>query len=308
MRTASLFLLAALVSATQASTGARAAESAVCGPLPYREAGDDRFSGPRAIPDEKATVGPQFTYPFAWDLARPAFVASAIAEALETGMSAKDAAAKFGAPMSLSEYMLFAAKQFEAAPPPPADGADIRVRLAASRPETFHRIYLLSKESFDGAAALLREEAGAAERDGLIAKTTSAWRRAYVLIAAAQANDKRIELLDTGLDDEAALAIEAVACIADAIAAAAADAPGAAAAARAAAARWPERPAVNVRKLPKAAREPFFAMEDAGDEIEAAFKEMEGGPISDANFRTLAKAYATFAEAAREFHENRKSE
>ncbi|MEQ9121703.1 MAG: NAD(+) synthase [Alphaproteobacteria bacterium] len=194
-------IMLGLALAAPAAAGAQSAyETAdaalVCGFLPYRSDGADRFAGPRAAPESAATIGPQATYPLAWDLARPSFLAAEIADALLAGQSAEAVRATQGAALSLGEYMLHAAADLAAEPSAPATD-DMRLRLAAERPRTFHRLYVRAKA--DHEAVVAHVTPGAAPAQPLSA-LSAAWRPAYALLAKAQADDKRIELLATGLD------------------------------------------------------------------------------------------------------------
>lgn len=306
-RIGALFAVAATavilgVSANAASDGAQPGyaaqnETALCGFLPYRPADGDRFAEPRQLPADKATIGVQATYSFAWDLARPSFMAAEVAEDLINGASVEQVRKLHGAALSLGEYMLFAAKEFETAPTPdPRAADDIRVALAAERPQTFHNIYVAAKHDYE---AIVAEIGAGAEDDAGLKEIALAWRPAYALVAKAHADDKRIELLDTNLDADAIAEKEAVACLAHAVALAAG--PGASegpASAKAATARWTERPPVDARSLGRAVRGAFFDHEDAGDDLTAAINALPDGPVDLASMRAVASAYAEFVTTA----------
>lgn len=296
-----LGLALAAPGAAGAQSAYEAADAALaCGFLPYRSDGADRFAGPRAAPESAATVGPQATYPLAWDLARPSFLAAEIADALLAGQSPEAVRATQGAALSLGEYMLHAAADLAAEPSAP-ETDDMRLRLAAERPRTFHRLYVRAKA--DHEAVVAHVTPGAAPAQPLSA-LSAAWRPAYALLAKAQADDKRIELLATGLDAAAVAEKEAVACLAHAVRLAfAADADGGMALARASAARWGVRPPVDARALPRAARAPFFDHEDAGDALAQRIAALPDGAPDRAALKDLAKAYADFVETARSLHD-----
>ncbi|MGZ0190172.1 MAG: hypothetical protein ACKVH0_19590 [Alphaproteobacteria bacterium] len=286
-------LLLALMPNAQAATVA--ASDAVCGFLPYRALGPDQFSTPRAVTG-KAKIGPQAAYPFAWDLARPTFLSAEVAEDLLAGKTTDAVREIHGTGLSLSEYMLQAANKFEV-PPEPVATSDVRVVLAAERPANFHKIYMHSKEAFD-AVVLMLEPSATDDKAGL-QKIADAWRPAYAMVAKAQADDKRIELLSTNLETDGVAEKEAVACLAHAVVTAAGVSETAAEKAKAAAARWQNRPEVNARSLPKTARTEFFEYEDSGDAVAAAINALPSGPVSTDAFRTIAKSYATYVAAAK---------
>lgn len=306
-----LILAAALLSAAafafdnpaQAADGgayARQNADAVCGFLPYRPAGDGRFDEPRRQPEAAAKIGPQTTYPFAWDLARPGFLAAEVAEDLIAGNSAEAVRGVHGSALSLGEYMLFAANKFAARPAAPASD-DVRVVLAAERPQTFHAIYVQSNAAYEAAVEALdapTTDAAALQR------TADSWRPAYALVAKAQADDKRIELLATDLSADEVAEKEAVVCLAHGVALLAAGAP--AADAKAAAARWAERPELNVRKLNRDLRASAFDYEDAGDDLAAMIAALPDGALDLAAMRTVAKAYATYVAMAKTLYETGK--
>lgn len=295
-------LMAALLIAATVPAVASPIEAGgeACGYLPYRANGEARFTTPRT-PEGQASVGPQTTYPFAWDLARPAMMTAEVAEDVVAGKPMDAVRGVHGAALSLGEYMLHAAQRFET-PPEVEASDDPRVRLAARRPVTFHEIYVHSKASFDGLVAVLAEDAPA-EVVAEAADLALAWRPAYALVARAQADDKRLELLSTDLDADAVAEKEAVACLAHAVAVAAEGGPNAGAAARAAAARWETRPSVNARSLPRAARSPFFDYEDAGEELAQALVAAPDGEMTADQLRPIAKTYATFVAAAKSLHQ-----
>ena len=276
-----------------------AANGAVCGFLPYRATGPSRFTTPRAITG-KAKIGPQATYSLAWDLARPTFLSAEVAEDILDGKSLDAVRDAHGTGLSLSEYMLHAAKKFEIAPEPVTD-ADIRIALAAQRPGNFYKIYMHSLATFSAIVEMLEDEA-ASDKPGL-QKIADAWRPAYAMVAKAQADDKRIELLGTNLEVHAVAEKEAVSCLAHAVASAASNSKTASESAKAAAARWQTRPEVNARKLPKLARNEFFEYDDAGDAVAAAIDALPPGPVGTEAFRPVAKAYAAYAAAAKTLHE-----
>lgn len=275
--------------------------SEACGYLPYRINGPKRFAAPRIRPDAPAAVGAQATYTFAWDLARPAFLAAEAADDLRAGRPVEAVRNVRGGALSLGEYMLFAAKQFDA-PPPPIDTTDERKALAGERSRNFYLIYAHAKASFESIAAHLSDAPPPA--DGL-APLSRAWRPAFVLTAKAQADDKRIELLSTDLGEDAILEREAVVCLAHAVVllGQAETADGLVPLAQAAAARWVERPVVNARALRRDARMTFFDHEDAGDALAAMIAETPAGPVDDAAMRNVAEAYAAFLEASKSLHE-----
>ncbi len=275
--------------------------SSVCGFLPYRDAGPDRFAGPRRQADKVAKVGPQTTYSLAWDLARPVLLAAELAEDLLAGQSVDAVRDVHGGALSLGEYMLHAAQNFAAAPPAP-ESDDFRVLLAAERPANFHRIYAHAKQGYEELAAMLAPDAAPPD-PATLKRIAASWRPTYGMLAKAQADDKRIELIATDLDADAVAEKEAVACLAAAIAAAAGDWADAAAVAKAAAARWPLRPTVNARALAKAARVPFFEYEDAGDALAAKIEALPDGPVDDAAFRDVGKAYVAFVAASKAYYE-----
>lgn len=274
--------------------------TSICGFLPYRSADGDRFAKPRTMPAAKAKIGRQATYPFAWDLARPSFLAAEVAEDLLEGTNLQQVRQMHGASLSLGEYMLDAAKEFQTPPATTPDRAkDIRVALAAERPITFHRIYAKAKIDYDAIVAAI--DAGA-EDNVKLAEIALAWRSAYALIAKAHADDKRIELLDTNLDADQTAEKEAVACLAHAVALAAGEgATVGSDAVKAAAARWATRPAVNARTLDRGVRGSFFDYEDAGDDLAAAIAELPSGPIDLAAMRGVAKTYSAFVAASKSF-------
>lgn len=277
----------------------------VCGYLPYRADGPARFDAPRREAATAARIGPQATYPFAWDMARPAFLAAEVAEDLLAGRSVEAARGVHGGALSLGEYMIFAAKRFEA-PPTTPETEDERVLLAAERPVTFHRIYVHSKESYEALVAHLTPDGPAPETP--LEELALAWRPAYALAAKAQADDKRIELMSTFLDGDAVAEKEAVACLAHSVALLAGGADGAATGlAKAAAARWETRPAVNARKLPRSVRSAFFDYEDAGDDLAAAVAELPDGVVETAAMQAVAKRFAAFVTAAKSLHEGRRA-
>jgi len=277
----------------------------VCGFLPYRPDGAERFAAERAAPESAANVGAQATYPLAWDLARPSFLAAEIADALLAGQSAAAVRATQGAALSLGEYMLHAAADL-AAPPAEPDTDDMRLWLAAERPRTFHLLYVAAKA--DHEAIVAHVTPGAAPARSLEALSAS-WRPAYALLAKAQADDKRIELLATGLDAAAVAEKEAVACLAHAVRLAfAADTSGSASLAKASAARWAARPPVDARALPRPARAPFFDHEDAGDVLARRIAALPDGPADAAALKDLAKDYAAFVETARALHDTMRAE
>lgn len=272
--------------------------NSVCGFLPYRPADGDRFANPRTMPAAKANIGSQATYPFAWDLARPSFLAAEVAEDLLEGTNLQQVRKTHGAALSLGEYMLDAAKEFQT-PPEAVPGAaeDIRVALAAERPITFHRIYAKAKTDYDAIVAEI--DAGAEDKEKL-AEIALAWRSGYALVAKAHADDKRIELLDTNLDADRAAEKEAVACLAHAVAFAAGEGASAGSdAVKAAAAQWTTRPAVNARALDRSVRGSFFDYEDAGDDLAAVIADLSPGPVGLAAMRDVAKAYAAFVGATK---------
>ncbi len=287
---------------------ANANRTEVCGYLPYRGAGPDRFQNARLAAATKATVGPQATYPFAWDLARPAFLAAEVADDLIAGRSVEAVRSARDASLSLGEYMLFAAKNFETAPTTP-ETEDERLLLSAERPANFHRLYAHAKASYDQAVAHITT--GATPTTPLD-RLAAAWRPAYALVAKAQADDKRIELVATSLDGDAIAEKEAVACLAHAVALLAAtdNTPADAAEtarAQASAARWATRPTVDARALPRQARSAFFDYEDAGDALAEAIANLPPGPPDIEALRSIAKTYATFVTAAKSLHDQTKS-
>lgn len=275
----------------------------VCGFLPYRPIGPDRFAAPRPEADRPARIGAQTAYPFAWDLARPGFHAAEVAEDIIDGRPLEAVRDVHGGPLSLGEYMLHAARKFEARPETP-ETDDVRVALAAERPLTFHLIYLHSKQSYDAVVALLEPDAGTPD-PATLSTAAASWRPAYALVAKAQADDKRIELLDSHLDADAIAEKEAVACLAHAVAALAEDA-SATARAKASAARWESRPVVNIRKVGRGLRTVIFEYEDAGDDLADAISGLPDGPADLDAMRPVAKAYADFVGAAKALYEARK--
>lgn len=300
---AALAALAALAAAQPAAAAGYGAQNAseTCGFLPYRTEGADRFAGGRTDPPATATIGPQATYPFAWDLARPAFLAAEVAEDLLAGKPPEAVAGVHGGALSLGEYMLFAANKFEARPAP-STSTDVRVALAAERPMTFHLIYAHAKTAYEAVVAELQADA---PDPAALAPVAISWRPAYALVAKAQADDKRIELLATDLSTDAVAEKEAVACLAHAVAALAGDA-DATARAQASAARWATRPGVDARGLDRSVRAAFFDYEDAGDDLASAIRDLPASPTDDDAMRAVAKSYAAFVTAAKSLHEARR--
>ncbi len=306
-RVAGLAILLALPAANASAAPYDAQQaSEACGYLPYRAAGPERFATPRLQPEAPADVGAQATYTLAWDLARPAFLAAEAADDLRAGRSVEAVRSVRGGALSLGEYMLFAAKQFDA-PPPAIDTADERKALAAERTRNFYLIYAHAKASYESISAHLSDAPPPAED---LDRLSRAWRPAFALTAKAQADDKRIELLATTLDEAAILEREAAVCLAHAVAFLAGSGPAdePVPQAQASAARWAERPIVNARALARDARTAFFDYEDAGDALAAEVAGLPDGPVDDAAMRPVVKAYAAFLEAAKTLHEQTRPE
>jgi|GEM_PF-1805785 len=294
----------AVAAGTDAYHAANASE--VCGYLPYRADGDARFETGRD-PAETANVGPQATYPFAWDLARPSFLAAEIADDLIAGRSIDEVRGAHGAALSLGEFMLHAARQLEAEPAAPASD-DERLALAAERPLNFHRLYTRSKRAYEAIVAHVTPD-GPETPAMTLKEIARDWRPAYAVLAKAQADDKRVELISTELDADAVAEREAVACLAHAVAILAGDADvDAVTRAKASAARWPLRPLVNARALSRAARVPFFDYEDAGDALAQAVAALPATPPGPEAVRQIGGAYATFVTAAKALHEASRAE
>lgn len=193
--------------------------------------------------------------------------------------------------------MLFAAKEFDA-PPPAASSEDVRIMLAAERPLNFHRLYRMAKENYEAVAGYLTADPTPAPLPTAVSAATGVWRPTYGLLAKAQADDMRIELLASTLSEDDIAEKEAVACLAHAVAHLGdAEAAGGVDRAKAAAARWSERPPVNVRALPREARTAFFDYEDSGDAVAEKIAALgPGQPDADA-YLAIAKEYGAFATA-----------
>ena len=298
MRLLSSIALIILLSTSSASADYQSDQNEVCGYLPYRPAGESRF-GPSREEALPAKIGGQATYALALDLLRPTFLAAEVADDLLAGRSIDEIKESAGSALSLGEYMLHSAKHF-GDPPKQTEDADFRRQLAESRSKNFHSVYILSKNNYD---AIVQE---IMSKNGLNTKTlreiSMSWRPAYALLAKAQADDKRIELLASDLDINGVLEKEAEVCLAHSVYLLAMDTPGAIDKAQRSIKRWDARPLVNARTLPKAARAPFFDREDVGDELATKVLKINSQSISIEDFKDLSKLYAEFVDTSKVLH------
>ena len=298
MRLLSSIALIILLSTSGASADYESDQSEVCGYLPYRPAGEGRF-GPSREETLPAKIGGQATYALALDLLRPTFLAAEVAEDLLTGRSIDEIKESAGSALSLGEYMLHSAKHFGESPKQ-TENADFRRQLAESRSKNFHSVYMLSKTNYDGIVQeIMSKNSPNIEK---LMEISKAWRPAYALLAKAQADDKRIELLASDLDIDGVLEKEAEVCLAHGIYLLALNAPEAVGKAQRSIKRWDARPLVNARTLPKAARAPFFDREDVGDELATKILKMNSQSISIEEFRELSKLYAEFVDTSKVLH------
>ena len=230
---------------------------------------------------------------------RPTFLAAEVAEDLLAGRSIDEIKESAGSALSLGEYMLHSAKHFGESPKQ-TENADFRRQLAESRSKNFHSVYMLSKTNYDAIVQeIMSKNSPNIEK---LMEISKAWRPAYALLAKAQADDKRIELLASDLDIDGVLEKEAEVCLAHGIYLLALNAPEAVGKAQRSIKRWDARPMVNARTLPKAARAPFFDREDVGDELATKILKMNSQSISIEEFRELSKLYAEFVDTSKVLH------